>query len=460
MVLIASVCLGGCVSLAPSYRQPVPPVASAWHDAGDTGPQTALVGWRSFFLDPRLRRVIERALTDNRDLRIAILGVEKSRAAYRVQRAAQFPSIATIASEVATRTPASLAGTTAGTASTSHADTFDVGFSAFELDMFGRVRSLKDEALERYLGSEETRRAAQLSLVADVAQDWLAVAANSRLLALAQAMERSEEDTMSLVMRKQALGAASGLDVAQAQASFQAMRAEVATYTAQVAQACDALDLVVGAPVADADLPDASVDAVSALDRLSAGVPSTVLVRRPDVLAAEHVLKASHADIGAARASFFPRITLTASAGSGSDQLSGLFKGGSGAWNLASGISLPIFDAGTNRANLDAAKVQAKIDLASYERTIQVAFREVADALATRATITQRLDAQQARVVAGRRSYDLALALYRQGRYSFLDTLTTRRTLYAAEQDQIATQLAAQASLVTLYKALGGGWTE
>lgn len=458
-VLIACVALAGCVSLAPDYRAPVAPVAPAWKDTDLAGPEAETLGWKRFFLDARLRHVIEQALSNNRDLRVAALSVEKSRAVYRIQRAAQLPAIVGVASESASRASPP-EGSVPGTSAISHVDTLNVGIDAFELDVFGRVRSLKNEALETYLSTEETRRAVQLGLVSEVAQDWLTVAANARLLDLALTMEQSERDTVALVLRKHALGAASGLDVEQAQGSLQSVRAEVATYTALLAQARDALDLAVGMPVSDDDLPGASLDAASTLDRLSAGVPSIVLVRRPDVLAAEHALNASHADIGAARANFFPRISLTATTGSQSDQLSDLFKGGSRAWTFTPTVSLPIFDGGANRATLDAAKVQARIELATYERTIQAAFREVADALAIRATIAERLDAQQQRVASDRRSYDLSIALYRAGRYSFIDTLTTQRALYAAQQDQVATQLAAQTSLVALYKALGGGGIE
>lgn len=452
--------LAGCINLAPTYHRPASPVPSQWpQPVGAAAGDASLIGWRQFFRDPRLQRVIAQALANNRDLRVTVLDIEKARAEYRIQRAELFPSISASASQTATRSPASLSNG-ASNGGVSRVNAVDLGFSSYELDLFGRLRNLKDEALENYLSTAETRRSTQITLVAEVASDWLTLAADQRLLAIARQTLRSQQQTYELVKQQQALGAVSALTLAQAEGSLQSARADVASDTTQVAQDRDALELLVGASVTDADLPDAQLDAVSSLASLPAGLPSSVLLKRPDVLAAEHTLKAANADIGAARANFFPSISLTASSGTESSQLSGLFKSGSRSWSFNPSINLPLFDGGDNRATLDEAKVNVRIDVANYEKAIQTAFSEVADALASRATIDQQLDAQARAVAADQHAYQLAQALYQHGGYSLLDLLTTQRTLYTAQQSQVSTQLDAQTSLVTLYKALGGGWYE
>lgn len=455
LALTAAALLGGCINLAPDYQRPVAPVPSRWADAPDVGgPLAAQLAWRRFFLDPRLQRSVDQALHNNRDLRIALLDIEKARASYRLQNADLYPAIGLSAGQDTERTPRTVKS---DSAPVSRVNSVELGFSAYELDLFGRVHNLGTEALESYLSTVESQRSTQITLVSEVANDWLTLGADLQLLALARQTEDSQQRTYALVQQEHALGATDGLELAEALASLQSARNDVAVYTAQAKQARDALDLVVGAPVAAGDLPDARVDAVSSLRELPAGVPSSVLQQRPDVLAAEHSLKAAYADIGAARANFFPRISLTAALGTQSAALSGLFGSGSRAWSFSPGLTLPIFDAGANRATLEASRASRDIAVATYEKTVQTAFSEVADSLATRASIADRLDAQQQTVAADQRAYDLSMALYRQGSYSLLDTLTQQRLLYSAQQSRVAAQLAAQTSLVTLYKALGGG---
>ncbi|WP_321818162.1 MULTISPECIES: efflux transporter outer membrane subunit [unclassified Paraburkholderia] len=473
----AVVALSACIDLSPQYRRPAAPVPAAWPDAASsTGPAVSLtgqteqtlaadIGWRTFFVDARLQRTIALALSNSRDLRIAILDIEKERAEYRIERSALFPEIDLGGSEEALRTPTSVrsadsgssSGTTAASGTTTHIYSANLGFTSYELDLFGRVRNLSQAALETYLSTIETRRSTQISLVSDVASDWLTLASDKRLLVIDQETEASQQRTFDLVDREHGLGAASALDVEQAQASLQSARNAVAQAQTTVEQARNALDLVVGAPVPVADLPDAQVDPVASIMTIPAGIPSTVLQRRPDVLAAEHTLKADNADIGAARANFFPTISLTAALGFESPALAQLFTGSNRNWSVEPSAVIPIFNAGENRATLDAAKVTLKIDVATYEKTLQTAFEEVANALATRATIDAQLDAQTRTVQADQHAYDLTMALYQQGSDSLIDALTEQRLLYSAQQSLVATQLSAQTSLITLYAALGGG---
>ncbi len=462
--LAAAALLTGCVNLAPVYSRPEAPVASAWPvstNATDTtdvkDALTATTGWQSFITDDRLRDTLTLALANNRDLRVAVQNIEKARAQYGVQRAELFPSVAATAGGTRQRTSA--AASSSGTPSIGTQYTAALGFSSYELDLFGRVRNLNEAALQSYLATEATRRSTQISLVAEVAAAWLTLAADNARLQLAQDTWASQQRSYALTGRMHALGASSALVLAQAQTTVDAARVDVASYTAQVAQDRNALDLLAGASVPDALLPAAGLSSASALVGVPAGLPSQMLQQRPDVLAAEHTLQGANADIGAARAAFFPSISLTASAGSTSTALSGLFKGGSGAWSFAPSISLPIFNAGSNRANLDAMKAQREIDLATYEKTVQTAFREVADALAVRASVGEQLAAQQSLVDATQKSYTLSNALYRNGNYSYLEVLDAQRALYSAQQTLIGLRLSEQSNRITLYKVMGGGDT-
>jgi len=322
------------------------------------------------------------------------------------------------------------------------------------------VKNLSDSALQSFLSTEATRRSTQISLVAETATAWLALAADMQRLKLAQDTLASQQKSFDLTQRAHALGAQSGLALAQARTTVDSARVDVGTYTTQVAQDRNALNLLAGTTVPEALLPGDRSASVAALVDVPAGLPSTLLQQRPDVLAAEHLLQASHADIGAARAAFYPSISLTAAAGTASNSLSGLFKAGSGAWSFIPSINLPIFDAGANDANLKFAEAQREIDLASYEKTLQTAFREVADALAARSTLAERIAAQESLTAATERSFQLSNALFRGGSSSYLDVLDAQRSLYSAQQSLIGLRLAEQTNRLTLYKVLGGGWKE
>lgn len=457
-LLAAFAVLGGCINLAPEYQRPDAPVAEQWLPTGQTpaGDAAADIQWQQFFTDSRLARLQSLALANNRDLRLASLNIEKAQAQYRIQRAAALPSIDAGLSGSHSRSPASVSSS--GSAVTSHDYSAQLGLSSYELDVFGRVQNLQDEALENYLALGETRRSTQISLVAEVASAWLTLAADNQRLQLAESTLRSQQATYELTQRSHALGGSSGLALAQAQTTVESARGEVAVYASQILQDQNALRLLVGAELPAELLPGDDLQSVALLVQVPAQLPSSLLQRRPDVLAAEHSLKSANIDIGAARAAFFPSISLTANAGSASSALSGLFKAGGGAWTFAPSVSLPIFDAGANRATLDAAKVEREIQAQTYQQTLQTAFREVADALAVRSTLDQRLAAQQALTDASRKSFELADALYRGGSQSYLEALDAQRSLYSAEQDLITLRLAEQSNRVTLYKVLGGGW--
>lgn len=452
----------GC-TMAPQYTRPEAPVPAAWPDgpayggggaAAPDGRAAATVAWREFFLDEQLRKLIALALDKNRDLRVAALSIERSRALYRIQRADLFPTVEATGSGSVQRLPAGTSRT--GEAVTSHQYSVELGFSAYELDFFGRLRSLKDQALEQFFATEEARRSAQISLVAEVAGAYLALAADRERLKIARDTFESQQASYALIKRRFEAGASSGLDLRQAQSSVEAARVESARFTSLVAQDENALALLIGSPV-PADLLPSGLGAFSALKELSAGLPSDVLQHRPDIMQAEHLLKAAYADIGAARAAFFPRITLTSAIGTASDQLSGLFGSGSAAWSFAPQITLPIFNAGRNRAALNVAEVDREIFLARYEKAVQDAFREVADALAQKGTLGEQMEAQQSLVDATAESYRLSQARYRNGVASYLNVLDAQRSLYSAQQGLVSIRLSRLINRVTLYKVLGGG---
>ncbi len=461
---MASAVLAGCVNLAPEYTAPASPVPQALPSSGVEAPTPIDVGWRSFFVEPRLRGTIELALANNRDLRVAALNIERARAQYGIARAGLFPTVEAGASGSRSRTPGSLS--TSGEARIGSQYSADLGLTSYEIDLFGRVRNLGESALQNYFQTEETRRSTQISLIASVATAWLQLAADEQRLLLARNTLESQRKSFDLVERSHRLGAQSGLALAQARSTVDAARADAAAFDSQVEQDRNALALLVGA-MPPADLLPAAPASDTAAPATAAqllvpppDLPSSVLQRRPDVRAAEHALRASNADIGAARAAFFPRIALTASAGTASSTLSGLFAGGSKAWSFAPSISVPIFDGGANRANLRVAEAQQKIQIATYEKTVQTAFREVADALAERRTLAERLDAQRSLLGATSRSFELSQSLFRSGASSYLDVLDAQRAYYAAQQTLIGLQLTEQTNRLTIYKTLGGGWEE
>ena len=456
-VLLAGV-LGGCTTLAPDYARPAAPVAAAWPATDGKSVETAAAAtpdWRAYFVDARLHPLIELALVNNRDLRETALNIARARAQYRIQRAELFPAVSIEAGTTARRTPGDLSGS--GQAITSHSHSVDLGLANWEIDLFGRIQSLRDQALETYLASEETLRSTRLSLIAEVANAYLTLSADEALLQLAQETLTSQRSSYALTRKRVELGVGTELDLRQIETSVETARRDAAAYTAQVATDRNALVLLVGTAVPDTLLPPAGLDSVTALRELPAGLPSAVLQERPDVLAAERQLRAANANIGAARAAFFPSISLTATAGTASSSLDGLFAAGSGAWTFIPQVSLPIFNAGANRARLQVAETDRDIYLARYEKAIQSAFREVADALAQRATLDARLDAQQKLVDASAASYRLSDARYQKGVDSYLSALDAQRSLYAARQSLVSLKLAAATNAVTLYKVLGGG---
>ncbi len=444
--------LGGCVSMAPRVPAPQADIPASWPLAETTpvGQGSATdIGWRQFFADPKLVRLIERSLDNNRDLRVAVLNVEKARAQYRIQRADRVPSVNVVGQS--TRTGVS-------GLPVSEVDRVDLGTTAFELDLFGRVHSLSTAALERYLAEDAAQRSTQLSLIAEVANAYLTLAADQELLKVAQATRDNQESAFKLTQQRHALGGASSLDVSQAQTTVENARADVARYNGQVAQDINALRLLVGAQLDDDLLPDGLNGDVTMLGALPAGLPSDVLLRRPDIVQTEHLLRAANADIGAARAAFFPSIQLTGSVGTVSNELSGLFKSGSGTWTFLPQITVPIFQGGRLTAQLAGAKADQQIALAQYEKAIQSGFREVSDALALTRTLADQRVAQEALVSAAARADELSRARYKAGRDSYLVSLISQRELYTAQQQLIAVRLAEQNNRVTLYKVLGGGW--
>jgi multidrug efflux system outer membrane protein len=433
------------------------PIPSEWAtaDSAVTGTAASELAWRDYFADTRLREVIELALANNRDLRVAALNIERAQAMYRIQRADIAPSINVTGNQNAQQVPESLSQT--GNDYITRQYNASVGAS-WELDFFGRIRSLNRQALETYLSTEEAHRSAQISLVASVANAWLALAADRELLDLARRTFVTQQKSVELIRKSFAAGAASALDLAQARTAMERARADSARYTAQLNRDRNALALLVGAQVPENLQAETLAAALSTVADLPAGVPSEVLTKRPDVLQAEFMLRAANANIGAARAAFFPRISLTAGLGTASLSLDGLFESGTKVWSFAPQIILPIFHAGALRASLDRAKIERNIQVAQYEKTIQSAFREVADALADRATLAEQIDARRELVNAANESYRLSEARYRSGLDSHLVLLDAQRSQYSAEQELIATRLAEVSNRVTLYKVLGGGW--
>jgi len=458
---IACACLAGC-SMAPRYHRPEAPVPDAWpagpayqEPAANTVQPAADIPWQEFFVDPQLRQLITLALENNRDLRIAALNIERSQAQYQVRRAELLPEVDVIGQGSGRRVPADLADSSK--AVTNRQYHLDLGVSSYELDLFGRVRSLKDQALEQYLATGQARRSVQIGLIAEVAFNYLTLAADRERLDLAKETLNNYQVSYELSRRRFEAGVASALDFNQARSAVEAARVEIYRFTTLVAQDENALTLVIGAPASAELLPRSLSETLTAVNDLAPGLPSEVLLTRPDILQVENQLKGYNANIGAARAAFFPRITLVSAIGTGSTELSGLFKDGSQAWSFAPFITLPIFDAGRNRANLQVAEVDRDIAVARYEQTIQTAFREVADALARRGTIDGQLSAQQSLTDATAESYWLSQARFEKGVDSYLSVLVSQRSFYSAQQGLISVNLTRLGNLVTLYKVLGGG---
>ncbi len=451
--VVLAMLLGGC-SLAPAYQRPAAPVAPAYPSAevaGQGGVAAADLGWRQLLGDPRLQALVAIALEHNRDLRVAALNVELARAQHGIQRAELFPTVGASAG-------VEVGGDFDGDVAAQYR--VGVGITSFELDLFGRIRSLKAQALEEYLATEEARRATHLALIAEVATQYLTARAADEELALARQTQEAVAAAYEITQRRFDAGQRGELDVRTAEAQVHTARAEVARATRQRALAEHALVLLLGQPIPGELPPPLALDAQAMVAEIPAGLPSELLQRRPDILAAEHVLKGANANIGAARAAFFPRISLTAFGGLASTALGSLFTGGAAAWSFAPQVSVPIFTGGRNQANLDAAHVRKQIEIARYEQAIQIAFREVSDALAGRATLDEQLEAQRARVDAEQKRYQISELRYNTGIESYLAVLTAQRDLYAAQQQLIDVRLARLVNIISLYKALGGGWRE
>jgi multidrug efflux system outer membrane protein len=484
--------LAGC-TLEPHYQRPQPAVTPDWPampqssaTPGDTAGSTtqaapdasqrraAQIGWREFFTDPKLQTLIEQALQHNPDAQIATLNIAAARAQYQIQRAELFPKISATATEEVEKFPAAVAPLASGAGTTTGVGAagasagsgvfrfFDVGigFTSYELDLFGRIRSLNHAKLQQYLGYVETRRSTQISVIAEVANAYLTWLADQKLLRITEDTLNSQQESLKLIRLTFEGGVGTALDLHQAETTVATAQANLAQYRRQVAQDQNALVVLLGAPLPSGFIADVELDEESLLTDLPSGVPSEVLVQRPDILAAEHNLIAANANIGAARAAFFPSILLTGSYGTASTQLSGLFKQGSTAWTFSPQISLPIFAGGANVASLDLAKVQKNILVVQYEQAIQSGFREVADALAGRATLDSQVAADTALVQASSESFRLSNMRFTGGVDNYLGVLDSQRLLYTAQQSLVSVKLARLQNLVTLYKALGGGWYE
>jgi outer membrane protein, multidrug efflux system len=462
LMIVLAACLAGC-TLAPKYNKPEQPVPASWPEgpsykdgaAAAQDKAIADIPWREFFTDGQLRQLIALALENNRDLRVAVLNIERSRAQYQIQRSDLLPKVDAAASATFQRLAEDFSGK--GIPMNVHQYTVGLGVSSYELDLFGRVRSLKDQALQQYFATEHARRSVQISLVAEVAATYLALAADRERLQLARETLVSQQESYQLVRSRYEAGVSSALDLHQAQTSVDVARVDIARFITFVAQDENALNLLVGSQTPSVLLPAALSDTLTALKELPPGLPSDVLLSRPDILQAENFLKGANANIGAARAAFFPRITLVSSVGFGSDDLGGLFTSGSFVWKVAPQITLPIFNGGSNRANLKVAEVDRDIAVARYEQAIQTAFREVADALARRGTIDEELAAQESLNYATAESYRLSRARYEKGIDGYLVVLDSQRSLYGAQQNLISVRLSRLNNLVTLYKVLGGG---
>lgn len=492
---VAAALLAAC-SLAPTYQRPASPVAAEWPQAGADGaanagaagtgggharagaagsapsaadqPAAHDIAWQDFFRDAALKQAIAQALEHNRDLRVAVLNIERARALYQIQSADRLPSLNAGVSGASQRVPNKVSP--GGFGGIGRDDSVSVGVPSFEVDLFGRVRNLSQAALERYAATGEARRSAQISLIAEVASVYEAALADQRLLDLSRQTQASRSESHQRQRQLYEQGASSEFDLRQSESLLEAAKVAVAQSTRQRARDENALSVLVGAPLApgllrpvpgrgNADIDvDGTQSARHVMADLPAGLPSDLLAARPDIRQQEALLRAANANIGVARAAFFPRITLTGAFGSASNELSGLFDSGSRAWSFLPQATLPIFDGGRNRANLGAARADRDIAVAQYEKTIELAFRDVADALAGRATLTEELRAVQAQERAEQIRYELAKLRYDAGQSSYLEYLDAQRSLFAAQQQAIRTSLAELQNRIGLYKALGGGW--
>lgn len=457
-----TVTLTGC-TLMPNYQRPDLPVQNTWPagDAYSSGQQGQYVslGWRDFFADKDLQSLIETAIANNKDLRVAALNVAAYEAQYRIQRSELFPSLDANGTGSRQHVPADVSSTGRSRVNSSWGVT--LGVTSYELDFFGRIRSLNEAALQQYLSTQEAQRNTQISLIASVANAWLTLQADKALLKLTEETLENYQYNYDLVKRSNEVGVASSLDLAQARTTVEGAKVNLATYKRQVAQDINLLALLLGTnlPADLANKKESNFD-LQYVKEIPAGLPSDLLANRPDIISAEHQLMAANANIGAARAAFFPSISLTSNVGTMSPSFSNLFSAGQGSWLFQPTINLPIFTAGRLRGNLDYATLQKDINVATYEKTIQTAFKEVADGLASRETYREQVVSQGNFVEANQVYYDLADQRYQAGIDSYMTLLDAQRQLFSSQQSLISVRLAQLTSEVNLYKALGGGWQE
>ncbi|CAB3779963.1 efflux transporter outer membrane subunit [Paraburkholderia fynbosensis] len=463
----------GC-TMAPHYQRPDAPVTATFPTGGvydaqpgatqpgavsarsANGQAAADIGWREFFVDPRMQRLIEIALKNNRDLRVSVLNMQASQAQYRIVRAGLFPTLDAAASGSRSRTPRDLSFTDQLISSS-----YSVGLNAsWEIDFFGRIQSLKDQALATYLGTAQARKAAEIALVSQVANQYLTVLELDDLLKVTQDTLKTAQDSYRITKLQFDNGTGSELDLRQAQTVVETANANLQAQARLRAQAENALVLLLGEPLPSDLPPGLKLNDQNLLTDIPAGLPSDLLTRRPDIMEAEENLLAANANIGAARAAFFPQVTLTGSVGTLSPTLGGLFKPGSAAWSFAPSITVPIFQGGELKASLDVANIQKNVQIATYEKAIQTAFREVADALAARGTYDQQIEALERNTFAEQRRLDLSNLRYTNGVDSYLAVLTAQTDLYSSQQSLITARMQRLQNLVTLYESLGGGWIE
>lgn len=457
--LVGALMLAGCVNLAPEYERPEAPVAQAWptgeaYEAAQLKAEQ-LPSWNEFFVNESLKEVIRLGLENNRSLLAVAHTVEQMRAQYRVQRSELFPTVAAAAQNAVTNT--SRMTQAQGLDITSHNYTAQLAMASYEIDFFGRIRNLNERALQAYLASEDAHRSARSTLIAEIAMMWLQLGADRMQLALQQETLKSQEESFRLIEESYKIGSVSRLDYEQARSTVATARASIASYVRAVAQDRNALELLVGTKIDDSLLPEKLDIDATLVPTLPPGLPGEVLLNRPDIQQAERELIAANAAIGAARAAFFPNVSITAGAGSNVLHLSDLFESGSGMWTFTPSVNIPIFTGGLNLANLEAAEAGQKIAVANYESAIQSAFREVADALSTEGTIENELKAREDLADASTQAYGLADSRYRHGAATYLEVLDAQRSMVSARQALISTQLSRAASRVTFFKVLGGG---
>lgn len=459
LLITAALFLCGCPKPA-QYARPQMPAPETWPENSAIQPDAqdsvspSEMNWKTFFADGRLQEVIQIAIENNRDLRMAAFNIEKSQALFRIQRAEQYPEAGLSIQGEGYRMPENLSG--GSKAKTISQFTVGLGATSWELDLFGRIKSLKSAALERYFASEQARLATQISLVSSVAGSYLELAADRQTLKLAEETMKTQQAYFDLIRQTRDLGIASDLEVSQAKTQVEAARVDIARYSGYIAQDQNALNLLAGAPVPARLLPN-TLEELPKFKDMESGVPSDVLLKRPDILMSEHQLKAYHANIGAARAAFFPRISLTGLLGIASSDLTNLFKPAAGTWNFVPQLALPIFDYGSRQANYEATRLDRDIAVAQYEKNIQSAFREVSDALSLRSTLMEQQSAQEALVKSLEETYKLSEARYKGGIDSYLSVLVAQRSLYGARQQLVGMHRARLNNLVILYKVLGGG---